>query len=32
MAKQILVIEDEPQLARLVEMHLIDAGCDVTLS
>jgi len=26
MEKQILVIEDEPQLARLVEMHLEDAG------
>jgi DNA-binding response OmpR family regulator len=32
MDKEILVIEDEPQLARLVEMHLIDAGCGVTLA
>lgn len=30
MCKDILVIEDEPQLARLVEMHLEDAGCRVT--
>ncbi len=30
MCKEILVIEDEPQLARLVEMHLEDAGCRVT--
>jgi DNA-binding response OmpR family regulator len=29
MEKQILVIEDEPQLARLVEMHLEDAGCRI---
>lgn len=31
MEKDILVIEDEPQLARLVEMHLSDAGCAVTV-
>jgi DNA-binding response OmpR family regulator len=31
MDKEILVIEDEPQLARLVEMHLVDAGCRVTV-
>jgi DNA-binding response OmpR family regulator len=30
MCKEILVIEDEPQLARLVEMHLEDAGYGVT--
>ena len=30
MCKDILVIEDEPQLARLVEMHLEDAGYSVT--
>jgi DNA-binding response OmpR family regulator len=30
MCKDILVIEDEPQLAQLVEMHLEDAGCRVT--
>ena len=30
MYKDILVIEDEPQLARLVEMHLEDAGYRVT--
>jgi DNA-binding response OmpR family regulator len=30
--KDILVIEDEPQLARLVEMHLIDAGCRVVVA
>ena len=32
MDKKILVIEDEPQLARLVEMHLVDAGCRVTVA
>lgn len=32
MDKKVLVIEDEPQLARLVEMHLADAGCRVTIS
>jgi DNA-binding response OmpR family regulator len=32
MDKEILVIEDEPQLARLVEMHLVDAGCRVTVT
>ena len=32
MDKDILVIEDEPQLARLVEMHLSDAGCRVEVA
>jgi DNA-binding response OmpR family regulator len=32
MGKEILVIEDEPQLARLVEMHLSDAGCEVEVA
>jgi DNA-binding response OmpR family regulator len=32
MDKDILVIEDEPQLARLVEMHLGDAGCRVEVA
>ena len=32
MDTKILVIEDEPQIARLVEMHLRDAGCQVTLA
>jgi len=32
MEEKILVIEDEPQLARLVEMHLSDAGCSVTVA
>ncbi len=32
MDKEILVIEDEPQLARLVEMHLRDAGCRVEVA
>jgi DNA-binding response OmpR family regulator len=32
MEKEILVIEDEPQLARLVEMHLRDAGCQVEVA
>jgi len=32
MCREILVIEDEPQLARLVEMHLNDAGHRVTLA
>jgi len=32
MCREILVIEDEPQLARLVEMHLKDAGHRVTLA
>jgi DNA-binding response OmpR family regulator len=32
MDKDILVVEDEPQLARLVEMHLSDAGCRVEVA
>jgi two-component system OmpR family response regulator len=32
MSKDILVIEDEPQLAKLVEMHLCDAGCRVEVA
>ena len=32
MNKEILVIEDEPQLAQLVEMHLCDAGCRVEVA
>ena len=32
MDKEILVIEDEPQLARLVEMHLRDAGYEVEVA
>ena len=32
MDKEILVIEDEPQLAQLVEMHLCDAGCRVDVA
>jgi DNA-binding response OmpR family regulator len=32
MNKEILVIEDEPQLASLVEMHLRDAGCSVDVA
>ncbi len=32
MDKRILVVEDEPQLARLVEMHLADAGCRVSVT
>jgi DNA-binding response OmpR family regulator len=32
MDKDILVVEDEPQLARLVEMHLRDAGCEVEVA
>ncbi len=32
MEPKILVIEDEPQLARLVKMHLSDAGCNVTVA
>jgi DNA-binding response OmpR family regulator len=32
MGKQILVIEDEPQLAQLVEMHLSDVGCEVEVA
>ena len=32
MDKEILVIEDEPQLAQLVEMHLCDAGCRVDIA
>jgi DNA-binding response OmpR family regulator len=30
--KQVLVIEDEVELARLLELHLRDAGCEVTLA
>lgn len=29
MDKQVLVIEDEPQIARLVSLHLEDLGCSV---
>jgi DNA-binding response OmpR family regulator len=32
MEREILVVEDEPQLARLVEMHLSDAGCRVDVA
>lgn len=32
MDKEILIIEDEPQLAQLVEMHLQDAGCRVEVA
>jgi DNA-binding response OmpR family regulator len=32
MNKDILVVEDEPQLAKLVEMHLGDAGCQVEVA
>jgi len=32
MESKILVIEDEPQIARLVKMHLSDAGCIVTVA
>ena len=32
MEQKILVVEDEPQIARLVEMHLRDAGCSVTVA
>jgi DNA-binding response OmpR family regulator len=32
MDKEILVVEDEPQLAQLVEMHLCDAGCRVEVA
>ena len=30
--KKVLVIEDEKELARLVELHLRDQGCEVTLT
>ena len=30
--KQILVVEDERELARLIELHLSDAGYEVTLA
>ncbi len=30
--KQVLVIEDERELARLVKLHLSDAGCEVTVA
>lgn len=29
--KRVLVVEDERELARLVELHLRDMGCDVTV-
>ncbi|MEM7050784.1 MAG: response regulator transcription factor [Acidobacteriota bacterium] len=32
MDKRILVIEDEPEIARLAELHLKDLGCEVTLA
>lgn len=32
MARKILVIEDEKDIAHLVELHLRDLGCDVTLA
>lgn len=30
--RKVLVIEDEPDIAQLLEMHLRDANCDVTLA
>ena len=30
MEPRILLIEDNPDLAKLVTMHLADLGCDVT--
>jgi DNA-binding response OmpR family regulator len=30
--KQILVIEDESEIARLIELHLLDAGYEVTIA
>ncbi|MEM7479804.1 MAG: response regulator transcription factor [Acidobacteriota bacterium] len=32
MDKRVLVIEDEPEIARLAEMHLVDLGCEVTVA
>jgi DNA-binding response OmpR family regulator len=32
MDKHVLVIEDEPQIARLVELHLKDLGCSVEVA
>ncbi|MGD2114538.1 MAG: response regulator transcription factor [Acidobacteriota bacterium] len=32
MDKRVLVIEDEPQIARLVELHLEDLGCTVEIA
>ena len=30
MDKQVLIVEDEPEISRLVELHLRDIGCRVT--
>ncbi len=32
MKKRILVVEDEREIARLTELHLLDLGCEVTLA
>ncbi len=32
MARRILIIEDDEDIARLVELHLRDAGCEVSLA
>lgn len=32
MTKKVLVVEDESELAQLVELHLDDLGCEVTLA
>jgi len=32
MRRQVLIVEDEPDIARLVQMHLADIGCDATLA
>ena len=32
MTKKVLVVEDEIELAQLVELHLQDLGCRVTLA
>ena len=29
--EKILIVEDDPHIAELVSMHLIDAGCQVTV-
>ncbi|MCP4657038.1 MAG: response regulator transcription factor, partial [bacterium] len=32
MSRRVLMIEDEQEISRLVELHLRDLGCEVTLA
>ncbi len=32
MSRKILIVEDEREIAQLLQLHLNDAGCEVTLA